>query len=77
MQRECNEGGVKIGPDALRVAPKGLIDILGDHGYAREVDYDDVSASILATPTELAQPLYARAHVPAEPSQPRAHLAKK
>ncbi|WP_298914022.1 adenylate/guanylate cyclase domain-containing protein [uncultured Roseobacter sp.] len=77
MQRECNEGGVKIGPDALRVAPKGLIDILGDQGYAREVDYDDVSASILATPTELAQPLYARAHVPAEPSKPRAHLAKK
>lgn len=77
MQRECEEGGVKIGPDALRVAPKGLIDIFSDRGYVREVDYDDVSASILATPTELSQPLYARAHVPVEPSQPRAHLTSK
>ena len=74
MQRECDEGGLKVGPNALRVAPKGLEDVLGVDGYAREIDYDDVSASVLATPTILPEPLYARAHVPAEPSQPRAHL---
>lgn len=77
MQRECDEGGLKMGPNALRVAPKGLKDIFGDDGYAREVDYDDVSASVLATPSILSEPLYARAHVPAEPSQPRAHLKLK
>lgn len=74
MQRDCDEGGLKMGPNALRMAPKGLEDIFDVDGYAREVDYDDVSASVLATPTILPEPLYARAHVPSEPSQPRAHL---
>ena len=77
MQRKCEEGGIKIGPVARRVAPKGLVDVFGNRGYAREVDYDDVSASILATPSILSEPLNPRAHVPAEQNQPRAHLTGK
>jgi len=77
MQRECDEGGLKMGPNARRASPKGLEDVLGVDGFARVIDYDDVSASLLATPTTLSKPIYARAHVPAELGQARAHLKLK
>ncbi|UTW51918.1 hypothetical protein KFF05_00495 [bacterium SCSIO 12827] len=74
MQRECEENRVKIGPSALRVAPAALEDILDEAGYTAEPDYDEITVCLSAAPATVANPTYARAHVPSSSEQPRAHL---
>lgn len=74
MQRDCEENGVKVGPNALRVAPAALEDILDDTGYSSEPDYGEIAVCLSAVPTTFPSPTYARAHVPSNTEQPRAHL---
>lgn len=77
MQRECEDNGVKLGPRALRVAPVALEDILDQCGYTANMDYGDVAVCLSSTPSQVASPNYARAHVPSHPSPPRAHFKSK
>jgi len=77
MQRDCEENGVKVGPNALRVAPAALEDILDNTGYSSETDYGEIAVCLSAVPTTFSSPTYARAHVPSNTEQPRAHLKPK
>ncbi|SFA88913.1 hypothetical protein SAMN05421688_1503 [Poseidonocella pacifica] len=77
MQRECDDNGVKLGPRALRVAPVALEDLLDKDGYAASLDYDDVAVCLSVAPAAVASPNYARAHVPSQVPQPRAHFKPK
>lgn len=74
MQKECEENGVKFGPRALRAAPAALEDILDDAGYNSEPNYGEIAVCLSAAPATVAAPTYARAHVPSDSGQSRAHL---
>lgn len=77
MQRECEDNGVKLGPRAMRVAPVALEDLLDKDGYAASMDYEDVAVCLSVVPAQVSSPNYARAHVPSQSSQPRAHFKLK
>ncbi|WP_176536017.1 hypothetical protein [Thioclava sp. ES.031] len=74
MQRECKDEGLKLGPDALKVAPTALFDLIDDNGYARELDYGEIAVCLSAVPATVASPTYARAHVAEPQAAPRAHF---
>lgn len=74
MQRDCEDNGVKFGPNALRAAPAALEDLLDETGYSDDMDYGEVAVCLFAAPATVASPTYARAHVPSDAGQPRAHL---
>lgn len=74
MQRDCSESGVKLGPNALGVAPAALEDLFDAAGYCGNLDYGDVAVCLSIAPATVASPTYARAHVPVASAQPRAHL---
>lgn len=75
MQRECNnDEGLKLGPDALKVAPTALFDLMDENGYARELDYGEIAVCLSVVPATVASPTYARAHVAEPQAAPRAHF---
>ena len=74
MQRDCEENGIKLGPNALLVAPAALEDILDEAGYSAEPDYGEIAVCLSAAAPTVVSPNYARAHVPSRREQPRAHL---
>lgn len=77
MQRDCDASGVKLGPNALGVAPAALEDLFDAAGYSGDLDYGEVAVCLSAVPATVASPAYARAHVPAASAHPRAHLKPK
>lgn len=74
MQQECEHNGIKFGANALRVAPAALEDLLDDSGYSADMEYGEVAVCLSAAPATVSSPTYARAHVPTDISQPRAHF---
>ncbi len=77
MQHECEHNGVKFGPDALRVGPAALEDLVDEAGYCAEMDYGEVAVCLSAAPAAVSSPIYVRAHVPADTAQPRAHFSSE
>jgi len=74
MQRECDDNGVKFGPEALKIAPAALEDLLDDTGYTSDMDYEEVAICLSAIPARKSNPIYPRVHVPDATPQPRAHF---
>jgi len=74
MQRECKDEGLKLGPNAFKVAPTALFDLLDDSGYAREIDFGEIAVCLSAVPATVASPTYARAHIAETQAAPRAHF---
>ncbi|PSM19866.1 hypothetical protein [Nitratireductor sp. StC3] len=74
MQRDCEDNGLKLGPNALQAAPAALEDLVDENGHTSVLDYGDVATCLSATAPAVAAPNYARAHVPPTAPEPRAHL---
>lgn len=77
MQKDCEEVGVKLGPEAIKVAPRALEDLLGSSGYAAKLRYADVATCLSLIPHAASNPAYARATASPEILRPRAHLSIK
>lgn len=73
MQTDCDGGEVKLGPDALRILPAALHDLVDSGGLATGLTYDDVGIALSVDPAVTAAPAYPRAHTPSSQNVPRAH----
>jgi len=77
MQKSCEHNETRFGPEALKLAPVTLSDLISSNGMAGELQFDDVSTAASAPAVaEVAAP-YARAHAPSVVTDTRAHLEKK
>jgi class 3 adenylate cyclase len=74
MQKDCEDAGVKLGPEALRVAPRALEDLIGPSGYAAKLRYADVTSCLSIAPQAMSSPAYVTATASPIAGQPRAHL---
>lgn len=76
MQKDCDGGEVKLGPNALQLLPAALHDLVDADGLAAGITYDDVGTGLSVDPAASvtpAAPVYARAHTPQTQEIPRAH----
>lgn len=77
MQKDCEDVGVKLGPKALKVAPRALDDLIGLSGYAATLRYTDVATCLSVAPQVVSNPVYVKAAASPDAGRPRAHLSIK
>lgn len=74
MQSDCENNGLKVGPNALTIMPPMLYDLIEEDGYTSSIDYDDVVVTMSSQAPAHPAPAVARAHTGAD--RPRAHFKK-
>lgn len=77
VQRGCDDEQTRLGPEAQKVLPVALEDLVDANGIAQALTYDDFVTSIAANDTVPAAPAYHRAHSSEHAGIPRAHFGSK
>lgn len=76
-QRGCDDEQTRLGPEAQKLLPVALEDIVDADGTAHALTYDDVVTGIAANDTVPTAPAYHRAHSSEQVEIPRAHFRSK
>ena len=77
VQRGCDDDQVQLGPEAQKLVPVALEDLIDANGTARDLTHDDVITGLSLDTTVPAAPAYHRAHSPADTGVPRAHFTPR
>ncbi len=77
VQRGCEDEQTRLGPEAQKLLPVALEDLVDSDGTAHALTYDDVVTGMAANDTVPAAPAYHRAHSSEQAEVPRAHFRSK
>ena len=77
VQRGCDDDQIQLGPEAQKLVPVALEDLIDANGTAHDLTHDDVITGLSLDTTVPAAPAYHRAHSPADTGVPRAHFTPR
>lgn len=77
VQRGCDNEQTRLGPEAQKLLPVALEDLVDVNGTAHTLTYDDVATGLAANDAIPARPAYHRAHSSEHAEIPRAHFRSK
>ena len=77
VQRGCDDDQIQLGPEAQKLIPVALEDLIDANGTACDLTHDDVITGLSLDTTVPAAPAYHRAHSPADTGVPRAHFTPR